>query len=415
MEFFLPDNVGVTLPETLAKLRGAYFSGVGYEYMHIPDREKREWRRDRIQSSASSNPESNAGTGELYLQQGVSCDRPIITQGDDEEEATTSIADLPAKFTLPSDISRASQTAVSGEPSAAGMPSSYAAAAASAAGSSSRKTNRSATPASSATARPSPPVPAPPVTKPTVASDSDPSSYSSSSGDEAGLTGCDSATASVVSAYLSVAGEGADLSKVGIFLSSAARRRSPPCLICFDPIRPSDPVWSCSSSCFAVLHLPCIQSWAHQSATAAPSPTWGCPKCRFPYPKSQTPTSYLCFCSKTLDPTPDPWILPHSCGDVCGRRLNANPDSGCEHTCLLLCHPGPCSPCPAVVPNAPCFCGAHREPRRCAHQRYSCGGKCSKRLSCGLHQCLVDCHDGPCPPCAVRGNHRCAMLPRIDM
>uniref|UniRef100_A0A0A9CQN6 RING-type domain-containing protein n=1 Tax=Arundo donax TaxID=35708 RepID=A0A0A9CQN6_ARUDO len=285
------------------------------------------------------------------------------------------------------------------------MPSSYAAAAA---GSSSRKPNRISTPTVAASRPPAPsPAPAPPAAKPSAVSDSDPSSYSSSSGDEADLTACDSATSSVVSAYLSVAGEGADLSKVGIFLSSAARRRSPPCLICFDPIRPSDPVWSCSSSCFAILHLPCIQSWAHQSATAAPCPTWGCPKCRFPYPKSQTPTSYLCFCFKTVDPAPDPWILPHSCGDVCGRRLNANPDSGCEHTCLLLCHPGPCPPCPAVVPNARCFCGAHREPRRCAHQRYSCAGKCNKRLSCGLHRCLVDCHDGPCPPCAVRGNHKC--------
>nr|CAB3476177.1 unnamed protein product [Digitaria exilis] len=289
------------------------------------------------------------------------------------------------------------------------MLSSYAAAAA---GSSSRKPNRAST-ASAAAARPpapSPsPAPAPPAAYPSAVSDSDPSSYSSSSADEADLTASDSATASVVSAYLSVAGEGADLSKVGIFLSSAARRRSPPCLICFDPIRPSDPVWSCSSSCFAILHLSCIQSWAHQSASGAavPCPTWGCPKCRFAYTKSQTPTSYRCFCSKTEDPAPDPWILPHSCGDVCGRRLNANVDSGCEHTCLLLCHPGPCPPCPAVVPNAPCFCGAHREPRRCAHQRYSCVGKCNKRLSCGLHRCPVSCHDGPCPPCAVRGKHKC--------
>ncbi|XP_048562308.1 NF-X1-type zinc finger protein NFXL2 isoform X2 [Triticum urartu] len=282
------------------------------------------------------------------------------------------------------------------------MPSSYAAAAAS----SSRKPAPFTT-ATATTRKPAPlTAPAPPPPNPSHVSDSDPSSYSSS-GEETDLSACDPATASVLSTYLSVAGNGADLSKVGIFLNSAARRRSPPCLICLDPIRPSDPVWSCSASCFALLHLPCIQSWAHQSASAAPSPTWGCPKCRVAYPKSQTPTSYHCFCSKTEDPPADPWILPHSCGDVCGRRLNSNPDSGCEHTCLLLCHPGPCPPCPAVVPNARCFCGAHREPRRCAHQRYSCKGKCNKRLSCELHRCPVDCHDGPCPPCAVRGNHKC--------
>ncbi|EEE53908.1 hypothetical protein OsJ_00458 [Oryza sativa Japonica Group] len=271
------------------------------------------------------------------------------------------------------------------------MPFSYAAAASGSA-SSSRKPRRRHP-------RPSP-------SNPSAVSDSDPSSYSSS-GEETDLTASDPAAASVISSYLSVAGDGADLSKVGIFLSSAARRRSPPCLICFDPIRPSDPVWSCSASCFALLHLHCIQSWAHQSSSAAPSPTWGCPKCRFPYPKSQTPTSYLCFCSKTVDPAPDPWILPHSCGDVCGRRLNADRDSGCEHNCLLLCHPGPCPPCPAIVPNAMCFCGSHRETRRCSHQRYSCSGKCNKRLGCGIHRCPVDCHDGPCPPCAVRGKHKC--------
>uniref|UniRef100_A0A0E0BXF8 RING-type domain-containing protein n=1 Tax=Oryza meridionalis TaxID=40149 RepID=A0A0E0BXF8_9ORYZ len=287
------------------------------------------------------------------------------------------------------------------------MPFSYAAAA-----SGSASSSRKPVPVAAAAARrpvPSPAAaaaPAPSPSNPSAVSDSDPSSYSSS-GEEADLTASDPAAASVISSYLSVAGDGADLSKVGIFLSSAARRRSPPCLICLDPIRPSDPVWSCSASCFALLHLHCIQSWAHQSSSAAPSPTWGCPKCRFSYPKSQTPTSYLCFCSKTVDPAPDPWILPHSCGDVCGRRLNADHDSGCEHNCLLLCHPGPCPPCPAIVPNAMCFCGSHRETRRCSHQRYSCSGKCNKRLGCGIHRCPVDCHDGPCPPCAVRGKHKC--------
>ncbi|KAF0920747.1 hypothetical protein E2562_036831 [Oryza meyeriana var. granulata] len=287
------------------------------------------------------------------------------------------------------------------------MPSSYAAAA-----SGSASSSRKPVPVAAAAARPSARSPAaaaaptPSPSNPSAVSDSDPSSCSSSE-EETDLTSSDPAAASVISAYLSAAGDGADLSKVGIFLSSAARRRTPPCLICFDPIRLSDPVWSCSASCFALLHLHCIQSWAHQSASAAPSPTWGCPKCRFTYPKSQTPTSYLCFCSKTVDPALDPWILPHSCGDVCGRRLNANRDSGCEHTCLLLCHPGPCPPCPAIVPNAMCFCGSRREARRCAHQRYSCSGKCNKRLGCGIHQCPVECHNGPCPPCAVRGNHKC--------
>lgn len=47
------------------------------------------------------------------------------------------------------------------------------------------------------------------------------------------------------------------------------------------------------------------------------------------------------------DPEWDPWRAPHSCGELCGRRLNED-GAGCDHTCLLLCHPGPCPPCPLV-------------------------------------------------------------------
>ena len=37
-----------------------------------------------------------------------------------------------------------------------------------------------------------------------------------------------------------------------------------------------------------------------------------------------------------IDPRVDSWVLPHSCGDVCGRKLLPE----CGHECLLLCHPG---------------------------------------------------------------------------
>ena len=39
----------VTLREILRKLRQCYCGGAGYEYMHIPDRDKRQWLRDRIE------------------------------------------------------------------------------------------------------------------------------------------------------------------------------------------------------------------------------------------------------------------------------------------------------------------------------------------------------------------------------
>ena len=53
----------------------------------------------------------------------------------------------------------------------------------------------------------------------------------------------------------------------------------------------------------------------------------------------------MCYCGKVCDPKHDPWIAPHSCGDKCGRQLMPN----CGHTCLLLCHPGRCPPCPKQV------------------------------------------------------------------
>lgn len=36
------------------------------------------------------------------------------------------------------------------------------------------------------------------------------------------------------------------------------------------------------------------------------------PKCRHPYPRSERPTKYFCFCKKVQDPPFDPWVTPHS-------------------------------------------------------------------------------------------------------
>ena len=55
----------------------------------------------------------------------------------------------------------------------------------------------------------------------------------------------------------------------------------------------------------------------------------------------------------------DPWIAPHTCGELCGKAL----PGACGHTCLLLCHPGPCPPCPLVV-DAPCHCGRVERKKR---------------------------------------------------
>lgn len=110
-------------------------------------------------------------------------------------------------------------------------------------------------------------------------------------------------------------------------------------------------------------------------------------------------------------------MAPHSCGDVCGRPLGgATPSaaggdttpqgSGCAHTCLLLCHPGPCPPCPLVV-DARCYCGRKTDRRRCGRHEFSCGGMCLAKLECG-HPCAAKCHNGPCPPCGRVGDFKCA-------
>ncbi|KAE8724350.1 NF-X1-type zinc finger protein NFXL2 [Hibiscus syriacus] len=178
------------------------------------------------------------------------------------------------------------------------------------------------------------------------------------------------------------------------------------CLICLERIRPSDPMWSCTSLCFTLFHLLCIQSWARQASdlsaaraaarlpiTAAKQATWNCPKSRSSYSKSEVPKSYLCFCGKLRDPPSDnPWILPHSCGEICNRSLPNN----CGHFCLLLCHPGPCPSCPKSIKTR-CFCGSVEDFRRCGFKNFSCNKHCNKGLDCNKHNCSEICHPGTCP------------------
>ena len=114
------------------------------------------------------------------------------------------------------------------------------------------------------------------------------------------------------------------------------------------------------------------------------------PKCRFEYQQSDSPRRYLCYCGKEEDPRFDPWHVPHSCGQLCGQKLQPL----CGHTCLLLCHPGPCPPCPQTVKTR-CYCGARKpEIRRCGAKEWSCGQLCGRSLKCGHHRCAEPCHSG---------------------
>ena len=141
-----------------------------------------------------------------------------------------------------------------------------------------------------------------------------------------------------------------------------------PCLICISGLKRNDAAWSCDS-CFCTFHLNCIQQWANDCIFQQKNQLelaggeeiiggntqlqWACPKCRFE--RSELPRKYTCYCGKVDDPAFDPWILPHSCGETCGKPLKGPSTGKCGHKCLILCHPGPCPPCPVV--SHPLFFG----------------------------------------------------------
>jgi transcriptional repressor NF-X1 len=85
-----------------------------------------------------------------------------------------------------------------------------------------------------------------------------------------------------------------------------------------------------------------------------------------------------------------------------------------NHHCSKSCHPGPCPPCPRSLSQiTTCACGQTKisalkpQPKTrllCTDRLPTCGGKCSKLLSCGTHRCQLACHDGPCEPEICEGS-----------
>ena len=120
---------------------------------------------------------------------------------------------------------------------------------------------------------------------------------------------------------------------------------------------------------------------------------------------STVPDEYFCYCGKEKDPEFDPWLPPHSCGNICGRML------ACGHSCNERCHPGRCPPCPRIV-EIKCPCGKTKQTVRCSLQHLElrencCHLPCLKRLPCGQHRCKAKCHYGPCPPCSTIIHQTC--------
>ncbi|KAI0360572.1 hypothetical protein OH77DRAFT_1470646 [Trametes cingulata] len=219
----------------------------------------------------------------------------------------------------------------------------------------------------------------------------------------------------------------------------------PDCLICFAPIIPVQPTWSCSPSsptlaatddesgvpekaqradanaqcCWVTFHLKCIRSWASKSVKDLVEAwrargeeregEWRCPGCQSK--RRAVPSSYWCFCGSTPDPKPPRLATPHSCANPCSRPR------ACGHPCSLTCHPGPCPPC-QVTTQMPCYCGKQTLSFRCAHlglsksgvpttAELSCGQTCGRLLGCGNHICEDTCHPGKCKPCRIRVMARC--------
>ncbi|GAU12784.1 hypothetical protein TSUD_72700 [Trifolium subterraneum] len=176
------------------------------------------------------------------------------------------------------------------------------------------------------------------------------------------------------------------------------------CMICYDTVRRSAPIWSCSS-CYSIFHLNCTNKWARaptSSASTHNSNHWRCPGCQAMQHTSSNSIRYFCFCGKRLDPPSDFYLTPHSCGEPCAKPLQKTGNL-CPHVCVLQCHPGPCPPCKAFAPPRLCPCGKITITTRCSDplSLLTCGQQCQKLLQCGRHRCDQICHLGPCDPCHV--------------
>ncbi|KAA0202485.1 hypothetical protein HAZT_HAZT003773 [Hyalella azteca] len=178
------------------------------------------------------------------------------------------------------------------------------------------------------------------------------------------------------------------------------RRGTYECIVCCDRIKPQHAIWSCST-CFNCFHLGCIKKWANSSQQVGES-GWRCPTCNDQ--NTSRPNTYKCFCGKLREPEYNHVDIPHSCGELCGRRK----DEWCTHKCNELCHPGPCPPCMAYIKKS-CGCGALTKDVRCSggSETLLCGGICGKQLSCTAHTCPLPCHAGPCADCKIEVVQTC--------
>ncbi|NXE51138.1 NFX1 protein, partial [Casuarius casuarius] len=175
------------------------------------------------------------------------------------------------------------------------------------------------------------------------------------------------------------------------------------CMVCCEVVRIVAPVWSCQN-CYHVFHLNCIKKWARSPASQAEDGNggWRCPACQ--NASTQVPSTYTCFCGKVHNPEWNRNEIPHSCGELCGKRRQC---LDCPHLCNILCHPGPCPSCPAFVTKT-CECGRTSHSVRCGQSTaIHCSNVCGNTLNCGKHSCTQVCHAGKCSPCQLAVQQVC--------
>ncbi|EPS69523.1 hypothetical protein M569_05241 [Genlisea aurea] len=200
------------------------------------------------------------------------------------------------------------------------------------------------------------------------------------------------------------------------------------CMICYDMVQRSSPIWSCSS-CYSIFHLSCTKKWARAPTSVDllveknQGSNWRCPGCQNVQLISAKEIRYVCFCGKRPDPPSDLYLTPHSCGEPCGKALERElPADGmtseymCPHLCVLQCHPGPCPPCTAFAPPRSCPCGKKVIATRCSDRRsaLTCGQICDRILDCGRHSCKKACHIGSCDPCEILIDASCFCKKNIE-
>lgn len=170
------------------------------------------------------------------------------------------------------------------------------------------------------------------------------------------------------------------------------------CMVCLDRVKQHQSTWDCHN-CFQIFHLNCIKKWAKTARTE--SGGWRCPGCQTVTPTA--PSEYRCFCRKLRNPewNRNEGMVPHSCGEVCGRSKG----DPCCHACVELCHAGPCPPCVATV-LATCPCTKEKTRIKCGEE-FTCENVCDRSLNCGLHRCQDICHQGPCYDCLKVVNQVC--------